>query len=467
LNVKAANMQKKGRSKSRSRSESLSRPIVKKPLTPPRILVAGFLVAIVIGTILLALPIASVGTPLDPVSALFTATSAICITGLTVVDTGTELSLFGQVVVLVLVQVGGLGIATVSTLVALLLGRSIGLRNRLLIRETFHNITMAGLVRLTRYIIGVTLVCELCGAAVLAVRWWSALGPKALWWGLFHAVSAFNNAGFTLTGGYRSLAPFAGDVVVNLVVAFLFIAGGLGFFVLAELTDRKRLHLSLHSRIVIYISALLTLVGFIFILALEWSNPATLGALPPAGRPLAALFQSLSPRTAGFNTVSVSGMHQATLVLLMFYMFVGASPGGTGGGIKTTTLASVGAYVVAIIKNKDDPEIFRRRITSGAVRKALAVAALSAFCLVIFVMLLTVIDGERFAFHEILFETVSAFGTAGLSMGITSSLSDAGRLLLAVVIFIGRIGPLTLAAALTEPDPRHAVRYVSEPVIIG
>lgn len=442
--------------------------IFNKRLTPAQTLVTGFATVIAIGTILLALPISAVGERLDLVSAFFTATSAVCVTGLVVVDTGSKLTGFGQLVVISLIQIGGLGIATISTLGAIILGRRIALRRRLLMQEALNQVTLAGMVRLTRYIAGVTLLFELTGAAILAVHWRSLVGGwRAIWLGLFHSISAFNNAGFDLFGDFRSLTPFVGDVVVNAVISGLLIVGGLGFIVIAELTSGERHRLSLHTRLVLATTAVLILAGFLGVLSLEWSNPNTLGSLPIPARLLAAFFQSVTARTAGFATVSIGDLHQATLLIVTILMFIGASPGGTGGGVKTTTFATLAAYVSAIVRKKNDPVVFNRRISIESARKALAVMSLALLSVITVAMLLTITEGERFTFLQMMFETVSAFGTVGLSTGITPLLSDVGRILIALMMFIGRVGPFTLTAALTTMDRNHAVRYAEEKVIIG
>lgn len=423
---------------------------------------------IAIGTVLLTLPVSAVGERLDLVSAFFTATSAVCVTGLVVIDTGTRLTGFGQLVVISLIQIGGLGIATMSTLAAIILGRRIALRRRLIMQEALNQVTMAGLVRLTRYIASVTLLFELAGAAILATHWRSLVGGgRAIWLGLFHSISAFNNAGFDLFGEFRSLTPFVGDFVVNAVISCLIIAGGLGFIVIAELTSGERRRLSLHTRLVLATTAGLILAGFLGILCLEWNNPNTLGSLPVPTRFLAAYFQSVTARTAGFASIPFNGLHQATLLLVAILMFIGASPGGTGGGIKTTTFATLVAYVSAIVRKKNDPVVFHRRISIESARKALAVISLALLSVIAVVMLLTVIEGERFTFLQIMFETVSAFGTVGLSTGITPLLSNAGRVLIAIMMFIGRVGPFTLTVAITTTDQGNAVRYAEEKVIIG
>lgn len=437
-------------------------------LNSAQFLVLGYLAAIVTGGILLALPIAVHGEPLDFISALFTSTSAVCVTGLTVIDIGTKLTTFGQVVVLALVQIGGLGVATMSTLMFLMLGKRVPLRGRLLIARSFNQDSIEGMVRLIKYIAVVTVVTELVGTAILTAHWWQmAGGPRAIWLGLFHAISAFNNAGLDIFGHFQSFTPFVGDIVVNMVIIGLLIVGGLGFIVIAELNSRHEHQLSLHTRMVLFSTGILLAVGFLGFLLLEWSNTGSLGDQPVPVRLLAALFQSVTPRTAGFNTIALGNLQPATLLLTIILMFIGASPGGTGGGVKTTTVTTLIAYIVAIIRGKEEPEFFKRRISLESARKALVVVSLSIICIIGAVLTLTITEGDRFTFIQILFETTSAFGTVGLTLGVTPLLSAAGRLLIAFIMFIGRIGPLTAAIALTPSDPRHPVRYAEEKVIVG
>lgn len=432
---------------------------------PSQTIIAGFAVIILAGGILLSLPLAASdgrGTPF--LTALFTATSATCVTGLVVVDTATHYSVFGQLVIMILIQLGGLGYMTVATLMAMVVGRRIGLRERLILREANNLYTVGGVVRFTRSIVVVTLAVEAVGASLLSLRWVPDFGlVRGVYYGIFHSISAFNNAGFDLMGGFRSLTRYATDPMVTLTVAVLVILGGLGFTVLADLARPKRF--TLHAKVVLITTAALIGVGTLFILALEFSHDATLAPLPWGGKFLAAFFQSVTPRTAGFNTVDIGKLYDSTLMLLITLMFIGASPGGTGGGIKTTTFVVPLTVIVSMLRGRPDPELFRRRLSPVVVYKAVTIALLGVAFVVTMATLLTLV--ERVTFIAAVFEVVSAFGTVGLSTGITPGLSTAGRILIMTTIFVGRVGLLTTAFALTRRQAPAQIRYPEERIMVG
>ncbi len=441
----------------------------RRALRPARILVLSFLTAIGLGTVLLLLPVAvAPGRSTDPVTALFTATSAVCVTGLVVVETGRHWSPFGQAVIALLIQVGGIGIMTTGTVFALVTGRRIGLRERLVIHETFGKDGYAGMVRLVRVIVTTTLVLEAIGAVYLAARFARDMPPgRAAYFGVFHAVSAFCNAGFDLFGD--SLARYVADPVVNLGFMSLIITGGLGFPVLVDVTGnirRRGRYLSLHTRIVLATTAVLLVAGAASILVLEWNNPATLAPLGWKGRLLASLFHSVTPRTAGFNTLPTGQLFPATLLLSMVLMFIGASPGGTGGGIKTTTAVVLFTEVKSVLAGRADMELFGRRIGREVAGKSLAIAFLSLVLVVATTAFL--LTTEAFGFLPVLFESVSAFGTVGLSMGITPELSVAGRLMVVLTMFTGRVGTLTVFLAVATRDRVPAsYRRPEEKIMVG
>lgn len=430
-------------------------------------LALGFGAMILGGGLLLHLPLASAkGEPVPWLDAFFIATSATTVTGLAVVEVGKTFSLFGQLVILALIQVGGLGFMVVSTLVALLTGRRIFLRERLLMQEALGQSTTAGVVRLTQLVLKVTLLFEGTALLLLTCRWAGEFGwGEAFYLALFHSISAFCNAGFSLFS--TSLVAYRGDLLVNLVITALIIAGGLGFIVLADLYQHRRWHkFSLHTKMVLTLTAFLVASMFLFILVLEIYNPRTLAPLPWGERILGAYFQAVVPRTAGFNTLDIGSLFPATGFLIIALMFIGASPGGTGGGIKTTTFGTLAAVAYSLLTGKEDIEVYRRRLPRGTILKAIAVSIFS-FSLVFggtLVLLLT----ERFSLLQILFEVTSAFGTVGLSTGITPSLSPIGRVVVMIVMYTGRLGPLTVAFALAprvyNPPPRH---YPEERIIIG
>lgn len=432
-----------------------------------RLLAAGFAAAASVGTLLLTLPGATVdGDGLSLVDAFFTATSAVCVTGLTVIDIGAGLTAFGQVVVLTLIQIGGLGVMTVTTFFAYAVGRRISLSDTLTVGEALGQPNLSAITRLARNVAVTTFAIEAAGAIALAAVWNRdyPLG-RALYYGAFHAVSAFCNAGFDLFG--RSLTAYVRSVPVNFIVAGLVVVGGLGFAVVSEvLSARRGRGLSLHTRVVLKTTAALIAAGTVLVLALEFSNPATLGPLAPGEKVLAALFQSVTPRTAGFNTVPIGSLFQPTLLLLIVLMFIGASPGSTGGGIKTTTFVTMLAAIRSALRGRTDVEIGERRVPEEVAVKAWVITALALGLVlaVTGVLLLT----EGVSLMEAAFETVSALGTVGLSTGITPKLTVAGRIILPLVMYAGRVGPLTLAVALTRRSAGPGRwRYPEERVVVG
>lgn len=445
-------------------------PIIK--LTPSRILVLGFATVIFLGAFLLTLPISiKSGHSLSFIDALFTATSVVCITGLMVVDTGTYFSQFGQFVIISLIQIGGLGFMTLSTLVALMIGKRIGLKERILIQESFNQISMAGLVRLIRNVIIVTLSFEFWGGLILSIRFLRDFPVKrAIAYGFFHAISAFCNAGFDLFGQafgpFSSITHYVSDWTVNLTIGGLLVIGGLGFPVLMEIFRfPKTKKLSLHTKVVLKVSAMLTVVGMFLIFMIELNNVKTLAGLDFSGKILGSLFQSITPRTAGFNTLDTGQLREGTWFLMILLMFIGASPSSTGCGIKTTTFALVIATVVAIVKGKTDVEMFERRLPQELVYRAITIImiALSWVCTVTLIMSVV----EPFDFIRLFFEAMSAFGTVGLSTGITSELSDISRILITITMFIGRVGVLTVALALAQFSQPSTAKYIEDRIIIG
>ncbi|WP_258360018.1 TrkH family potassium uptake protein [Moorella sulfitireducens] len=427
----------------------------------------GFGVVIATGTILLSLPIASQsGQPVAVIDALFTATSATAVTGLVTVDTQTTYSLFGELVILALIQTGGLGFMTLSTLVALLLGKRITLKERLVIQEAMNQLTVEGVVRLSKYVLIFTLFAEGLGALLLSIRFSSQMPlGQAIYFGIFHAVSAFCNAGFDLFS--KSLVDYRGDLLVNMVITLLIIFGGLGFSVVAGIyTKRSWQRLSLHSKIVIRTTLLLIATATVIIFLLEYTNTKTLAPLPLGEKILASYFQAVTPRTAGFNTLVIGDLRPVTLLFIIILMFIGASPGSTGGGIKTTTFAAIAVAVWTIIRGNVDIEVFGRRLPRGTVLKALAIAAVSLLLVVTVTGILLIT--EQADMQMVLFEVTSAFGTVGLSMGLTPKLTVTGKLLIIATMFTGRVGPLTLAFAIAQRLGRQGIKhYPEERIIVG
>ena len=440
-------------------------------LTPYQALALGFAGIILCGAVLLTLPIATQsGEGTAFIDALFTATSAVCVTGLVVVDTGTHFSLFGQMVIILLIQAGGLGIMAMSTLFALLIGKKIRLRERLLMQEALNQLSVSGVVRLTIYIIQITLLIEFIGGTILAIRWYPDLGAKGIYYGYWHAVSSFCNAGFDLfgpiTGKFTSITSYVDDITVNLTIAGLIILGGIGFAVMHDVwSSRSFGKLSLHSKIVLITTSILIVAGAVLIFLFEYSNPETLEPLSTKGKILGSFFQSVTPRTAGYNTIDIGKMYDSSLLLLIILMFVGASPASTGGGIKTSTTAVLILAIWALIRGRSDAECFGRRIPQGIIYKAFSIMFISFMLVMVVTMALTI--HEHAEFMNILFEVMSAFGTVGLTTGITPSLSSAGKCWLILTMFAGRVGPITLALAIAMRARKAQIQYPDGKIIIG
>ncbi|MFV9568885.1 TrkH family potassium uptake protein [Thermoanaerobacter mathranii] len=444
--------------------------IIKIKLTPTQVLALGFATIILIGTLLLMLPVATKsGERTDFLTALFTATSATCVTGLVVVDTKTYWSVFGQIVIMLLIQVGGLGIMTMSTLFALILGRKITFKERLVMQEAFNTNSLGGIVKFAKYILMVSFLFESIGAIMLTLRFLPQMGlKKAVYYGLFHSISAFNNAGFDLMGNFKSLTGYVSDWVVNLVVMGLIIFGGLGFYVLLDIYEHRHFNkFTLHSKIVITITLLLIAIGTLLIFLFEYNNPKTLGPLDFPTKILAALFQAVTPRTAGFNTLSLSDMTIASKFLTIILMFIGASPAGTGGGIKTTTFAVILYTVLSVIQGEEETVLYKRTISRNIVYKAVAISFISVFIIFSVTMVLSITETSNFL--TVLYETTSAFGTVGLSLGLTPELSTVGRIIIIFTMYTGRVGPLTLALALAKRQrrPKPIIKYVEEKIMVG
>ncbi|WP_246053943.1 TrkH family potassium uptake protein [Paenibacillus anaericanus] len=437
-------------------------------LSPPRILVFGFAAIIMVGALLLMLPIASTtGETLPFVDALFTATSATCVTGLIVVDTGTHFTTFGQVVIMLLIQVGGLGFMTMATLFTFALKRKISLKDRLVLQEAMNQNSMEGIVRLIRKVLMYSLVIESCAALVYSIRWAfdMPLG-RAIYFGIFHSVAMFNNAGFDLFGGYRSLTMYVGDPIVNFVTMFLIVAGGIGFIVMSDLIDfRRRRRLTLHSKVVLTMTTALILIGALVIFVFEFTNPKTLEPLNWGAKIWSAFFQSVTPRTAGANTLDIAALRQATQFFMIILMFIGASPGSTGGGIKTTTFTILVSAVFSMIRGREDLVLFKYRLAQERIFKAVTITMLSLFLVIVVSMILS--TTEDVSFLSILFEATSAFGTVGLTMGITGKLTLIGKIIISFTMFAGRLGPLTLAYALGPKKGKELYRYPEGKMIIG
>jgi len=439
-------------------------------LSPTQFVVLSFALVISMGVLLLSLPISNqqrVFTPL--VDVLFTATSAVCVTGLVTLETGQYFSMFGQGVILALIQIGGLGLMTFTTMMFVILGRRISLRDRLMIAEQLNQNQLSGVIKLVLNIAAMTVFIELIGAAFLSIRFIPLYGVgKGIWYSVFHSVSAFCNAGFDLLGDgrFRSLNDFVKDPIVSLTIAGLIILGGLGFTVIRDINSKRNWKkLTLHSKVVLSATGVLLILGMAGFAIMEYNNPDTLGSLSWDGKILATIFQGVTPRTAGFATIDFAKVEPETALLTIFLMFTGASPSSTGGGIKTTTMATLVLMLLFMIRTGNEPTIFNRRLPRETMDKAIYVLLISL--LIVMISTTLVLMAEPFSFQQVVFEVVSAFGTVGLSTGITPALTSFSKVVLISTMFIGRVGGLSLALSLWRKYDSHNVQWPEEHVLIG
>lgn len=435
---------------------------------PPLILGVSFLILIFIGAILLNLPIASSdGKSVGFIDALFTASSASCVTGLIVRNTAAGWSMFGKIVILSLIQIGGLGTMTIIAMISVFAGKKIGLRERMMIREQLNTDTLSGLVRLIEFVIVSALLIESIGAIILSTSLIPIYGVEnGIKLSIFHSISAFCNAGFDLFGD--SLLGMQDNWVVNLTIASLVIVGGLGFAVFLDIRNYKaRRRFTTHTKLVLITTAFLLLFGMVLFYILECNNPLTMGHLSTPNKWLASFFQSTIMRTAGFNSINIAGMRDSSLFIAMILMFIGGSPGSTAGGLKTTTFAIMMKATITTLKENKDTEVLKRKVSNVTVKKvyALFFTAISLVCIV--VISLTVFEGDKFAFNALMFETVSAFGTVGVSKGITADLSSASKLIISLTMFLGRVGPTTFAIGLFHSAHKKKYKYAEGRFIVG
>lgn len=440
-------------------------------LTYPQMIAIGYLIIIMTGTLLLALPMASRNN-LSPgfVNALFTATSATCVTGLVVVDTYTQWTFWGQLVILLLIQVGGLGFMTIITMFSFLLRRKIGLKERGLLRESVNTMYIGGIVRLTKKVLAGTLLFEGLGAILLSIRFIPRMGfVNGIYNGVFHSVSAFCNAGFDLMGKYgqySSLVPFSGDAVVCLTVMLLIVVGGIGFFVWDDIIKHKH-HFrkyQLHSKLVIVMTLFLIFSGAMSFYVIEREN--LLVDMQIGEKVVASLFASITPRTAGFNTVDTAALAPASKLLTMVLMFIGGSPGSTAGGIKTTTMAVILISLWSSLVNAKSEKIFDRRLEDNALKRASAVATVY---LILTLSAAFLISGTNASLQlgDVLFEVLSAIGTVGLSTGITGTLNTFAQIIIVLLMYSGRVGSLTFALLFTEHRIATTIQSPVEKINIG
>lgn len=444
-------------------------------MTVSRSICLGFLAVITVGTLLLLLPFStSTGDWNDPIVALFTATSAVCVTGHIVVDTATYFSSFGHLVIVTLIQIGGLGYMTATTFLLLILGRRFGLKDKVAIQQALDRQGMSGLSAVLRSIIATTLIFEITGAFLLTSTFASDYGMGyALWLGIFHSISAFNNAGFSLFSD--NLIGYQASIPINLVITGLIIFGGIGYDTILEmylwLRDRiqrksRRIVFSLNFKVAVSTTIILLVLGTLAIFLTERNNPDTLGPLSLQAQVLAAWFQSVTARTAGFNTIDIGKMEVAPLFIMIALMFIGGSPGGTSGGIKTTTLRVLTSCTKAILQGKEEVLIYQRQIPLSLILKSVGVAVGSIATVILITILITISD-PQVDFIRTLFEVVSGFATVGLSTGITASLTAFAKLVLVATMYMGRVGVLLLMSALLGDPSPSTIHYPEENLLVG
>lgn len=437
----------------------------KKKLTSFQVIILGFFSVILLGTFLLMLPVASreeIRTPFF--DALFTSTSAVCVTGLVVHDTAAYWSLFGQFVILLLIQIGGMGVITVAAAFAMISGRRISLMQRSTMQEAIAAPKVGGIVRLTNFIVKTTMLMELSGAAVMAPVFCRDFGIKGLWMALFHSVSAFCNAGFDLMGvraPFSSLTGYAAQPVINLTVMTLIIVGGIGFLTWDDVrTNRLHFHkYRMQSKVILLTTAILLALPTLYFYFFEFVS------LEPEERIFSALFQSVTPRTAGFNTVDLTGISEAGQWIILVLMLIGGSPGSTAGGMKTTTIAVLLATALSTFRRKEDIHFFGRRVDGSALKNAATI--LLMYLVLFFFGGLTISITEGLPMLACLFETASAIGTVGLSLGVTTQLGVLSRMILILLMFFGRVGGLTLIFAATSGVKNTASKLPQEKITVG
>ncbi|NEZ47728.1 Trk family potassium uptake protein [Clostridium niameyense] len=438
-------------------------------LAPVQILALGFAIVIVIGAILLSLPIAAKSGNSTPfLDCLFTSTSAVCVTGLVVVDTGTYWTYFGKTVIIILIEIGGLGFMSFATLFALILGKKITLKERLVMQEALNAFNIQGLVKLAKYILLFTFSIQGSGALLLSTQFIPQYGlAKGIYYSIFHSISAFCNAGFDLFGNFTSLTGVYYNPVIILVISALIIIGGLGFYVWQEIyTYKKNKRLSTHSKLVLIATFILIVVGTILMFIFEHNNPATMANMNLKDKILSSLFAAVTPRTAGFNSISTSDMTMAGKFLTILLMFVGGASGSTAGGIKITTAGVLIMTVVCVVKGKEDTEIDKKRISKQVIYRALAITVISLTLVITVTMILSITE-VRVPFEYYLYEATSAFATVGLTLGITTKLTSVGKVVILLTMYAGRVGPLTLAMAFAKRLKSNSIKYPEGKILVG
>lgn len=437
-----------------------------------QVLIFGFLSIILIGAVLLCLPVSSQNHRYTNfLDAMFMSTSATCVTGLAIVDTGTYWSYFGKSVILLLIQIGGLGFMAFSTLLALLSGRRITLRERLLIKQSLDSFNIQGLIKISKYILIFTFLIESMGAAVLSVQFVPEFGfAKGMFYSVFHSISAFCNAGMDLMGKDRSLTPYYDNLVVILTVSALIIIGSLGFYVWQEIYSLKSFkgikRISLNSKVCITMTVILLVSGTVLFFLFEFNNPGTMKEMTLGNKLLSSFFASASSRTAGFNSISLQDMSGSSKSLIVAFMFIGGAPGSTAGGIKITTAALIVMTAVSAVRGRQETEIYNRTIKKELVYKAIVILVIDTFLVLVSFMILGVTEKNE-SLQTIFFECVSAFGTVGLTAGLTAELSSIGKIVIIAIMFFGRLGGLTIVLSMTNRKLPRSIKYPEDRILIG
>lgn len=440
-------------------------------LSPAQYLAIGFAAVILVGSILLNMKfVTRDNVNIGYINALFTATSAVCVTGLAVVDTGSYFNEIGQIIILCLIQIGGLGFMTMASLIVMLIGKKISLKSRIIMQESLNSFGLSGVVRLTKRIVLMTFIIESIGAVLLSSQFIPIYGrARGIYYGVFHSVSAFCNAGFDVLGTGDSVKAYGSNMVINFTLMGLIILGGAGFVVIMDVfSKRKFKRLLLHTKIVLITSVVLIAIGFVTFALIEWNNPGTIGNMSVTDKLLNSIFAAVTPRTAGFSTIDYSAAKHSTVFFTMVLMFIGGSSGSCAGGIKTTTLAVVVLTISSLVQGKEDTEAYGRSLSKNTVSRALSVFVIG-LSIAIGMIALLLITEEGQPFSKIMFETFSAYGTVGLSMGFTSMLSTMGKILILLTMFMGRLGGLTIVFAVAQRQKKEVVniKYPVDRVMIG
>lgn len=434
-----------------------------------QILALGFILVILVGALILTLPISTTsGESTNFLDALFTATSAVCVTGLVVVDTGTHWNMFGQTVIMILIEIGGLGFMSFTTLIAIILGKKITLRERLILQDAMNTFNIQGLVKMVKYVLVFTVSVQFFGALLFSTQFIPEYGlGRGAFYSIFHSISAFCNAGFDIFGNFSSLTSYNSNGVVILVASALIIIGGLGFTVWSELYSSKSLkRISLHSKMVILMTTMLVLGGTVLMFLFENKNVNTIANMSFMDKLMNSFFASVTPRTAGFNSIPTDGMTTAGQFLTIILMFIGGSPGSTAGGIKTTTIGILIVTIVCVIQGREDSEVFKRRFSKDLVYRAFTLIFIGLSLVIVVTMLLSYTE-KGASFIALFYETVSALGTAGLTLGLTSELSTIGKVLIMFMMYLGRVGPLTVVLSITRKKINSGIKYPEGKILIG